>query len=130
MKLLWWVWGLPQNVIGFILMLYFHYHKGYPMYRYKDAWVIEYAQSRAGAVSLGQYIFLWSRYTNKERIIRHEYGHTRQSHLLGPLYFLVIGIPSFVWNIFFQKYRIKNSVSYYDFWVESWADKLGKVDRK
>ena len=130
MKLFWLVWGLPQNIIGFILVLYFHYYKGYEMYKYKDAWVIQYGKSRAGAVSLGQFIFLWSNYTNKQQIIKHEYGHTRQSHLLGPLYLLVIGVPSFVWNVFFQNYRIKNKVSYYDFWVESWADRLGKVNRK
>jgi hypothetical protein len=38
---------------------------------------------------------------------------------------LVIGLPSIIWNKFFAEYRKQNKVSYYDFWVEKWANKLG-----
>ena len=35
-----------------------------------------------------------------ERTKVHEYGHTIQSIILGPLFLLVIGIPSCIWQIF------------------------------
>ena len=33
----------------------------------------------------------------KKTVSVHEYGHTIQSLILGPLYLFVVGIPSFVW---------------------------------
>ncbi len=124
------VWGLPQNLIGFILFLYFKYDKDTKVTRYKGSYVIHYCKNRMGAVSLGQYIFLWSNYgRNTQRVIMHEYGHTRQSHLLGPLYLIVIGLPSIVWNMCFKNYRRRTGKSYYDFYTESWADNWGGVNR-
>lgn len=121
----WFIWGLPQNVIGYLMYLYFKYEKNSEVIKYKDAYVINYGKKNIGAVSLGQFIFLWSDFHNKERIIKHEYGHTRQSHLLGFLYLFVIGVPSIVWATFFKKYRRKTGKSYYDFYTERWANKLG-----
>jgi hypothetical protein len=59
--------------------------------------------------------------------IKHEYGHTKQSHMLGPFYLIVIGAPSFFWAWLGDKYRQKHDVSYYDFYTESWANKLGEA---
>lgn len=80
-----------------------------------------------GSVSLGMFIFVTN--IKHEETIMHEYGHTRQSMLLGPLYLLVIGLPSFIWAGCFDNYRSKHNKSYYDFYTESWADKLGGVER-
>lgn len=127
---IWWIWGLPQNLIGFFMLLYFHHYLKFPVTKHNDAWVLHYEIKNIGAVSLGQYIFLWSNYgRSKEKTIKHEYGHTRQSHLLGPLYLIVIGLPSIIWNMFFGKYRRRTGKSYYDFFPERWADKLGGVER-
>jgi hypothetical protein len=62
--------------------------------------------------------------------IAHEYGHTIQSHKLGLVYLLVIGLPSLIWAGCFEKYRKKHGVSYYSFYTEKWADKLGGVERE
>ncbi len=61
------------------------------------------------------------------RTLVHEYGHTIQSVILGPLYPLAISIPSGLWCNLPQAadYRRKNKVSYYDFYPEKWADHLG-----
>ena len=75
-----------------------------------------------GGVSLGKYIIVNQWMPTKE--IMHEYGHCRQSKYLGPLYLLVIGIPSLIWAIFG-----KRGDAYYTFYTEKWADKLGGVDR-
>jgi hypothetical protein len=62
--------------------------------------------------------------------IFHEYGHTRQSHLLGPLYLIVIALPSLIWAGCFDEYRARHNISYYKLYTESWADKLGNVQRE
>lgn len=123
---LWFVWGLPQNIIGLVLTIVFTFDpRTKNIYRYKSAIIIDVPTGNHGAVSLGQFIFIFSRYSNVGYIERHEYGHTIQSHLLGPLYLLVIGLPSIVWNKFFADYRKIHGISYYEFWVEKWANKLG-----
>lgn len=78
-------------------------------------------------ISLGDYIIV-PRGAN-ENYINHERGHTKQSYMLGWLYLFVIGIPSIVWNVCFREYRRKHNVSYYSFYTEAWADKLGGVKR-
>ena len=60
------------------------------------------------------------------KLIQHEYGHTGQSLILGPIWSLVIGLPSLIWCGCFSKYREKHNVSYYSFYTESWANKLGE----
>lgn len=58
--------------------------------------------------------------------INHEWGHTRQSMYLGWLYLLAIGLPSLLWAFVYDSGW---NVSYYDFYTEKWADKLGGVKR-
>lgn len=66
----------------------------------------------------------------KKDIIKHEYGHTIQSKLLGPLYLFIIGIPSIVWaSIYGTKLVPETKNGYYKFYTEKWADKLGQVER-
>ena len=63
------------------------------------------------SVSLGMFIFITDEpyfyeklkdtYTKQElynRLLVHEYGHTIQSLILGPLYLIVMGIPSTLWG--------------------------------
>ena len=118
MKLL---WTLPQNIIGFIGYMIFR--KGYK-YKYNDAFIIE-VPNKYGSVSLGNFIFV-SNVTDEETI-KHEYGHTLQSKKLGWLYLFIIGIPSIIWASCFEGYRKKHNISYYAFYTERWANKLGGV---
>ena len=86
-------------------------------------------------MSLGSHIFLPNArffYYDPEKAtewqqnyIKHEYGHSVQSAYLGPLYLFVIGIPSLIWAGCFDSWREKHNKSYYWFYTESWADKLG-----
>jgi hypothetical protein len=60
----------------------------------------------------------------------HEYGHTRQSEMLGPSYLLVVGIPSLSKVLYSKWYRKKYGckwANYFNAFPESWADKLGGV---
>ena len=77
-----------------------------------------------GGLSLSRFIFV--NMLNYD-LIRHEYGHSRQSKFLGPLYLLVIGLPSLIWC---KLYRSSWKKSYYWCYTERWADYLGGVKRK
>jgi hypothetical protein len=64
-----------------------------------------------------------------DRLIVHEYGHTFQSLIFGPLYILVIGIPSLSWARLgrYKKLRASSGLSYSHYWTEKWADRLGEA---
>lgn len=117
------LWTLPQQIIGFIGYLIFR--KDYKR-DYHGAKVVE-VPNKYGSISLGNFIFVSD--ASDEETIKHEYGHTRQSYMLGWLYLFVIGIPSIVWAGCFERYRQKHNISYYAFYTERWADRLGGVKR-
>ncbi len=113
------IWCLPQLVIGYIVKLIFKAKKDE---RGLYIWNLGYG------LSLDKFIFVHK--NASENTIKHEQGHTKQSRMLGPLYLFVVGIPSAIWCHCFEGYRQKHNKSYYDFYCEKWADKLGGVDRK
>lgn len=116
-KVLLYIWQLPQNLIGLSCKVILRpveliADTGYARV-YKTARLL-------GGVSLGQYAFVSHVQAKNERTIRHEgVGHPRQSRMLGPLYLLVIGIPSMLWA-----WLGKGGEEYGDFYTESWADRL------
>ena len=62
---------------------------------------------------------------DKEFTTKHELGHTIQSKYLGPLYLLVIGIPSIIWVCLRRMIPIlRKRYDYYDVFPENWANKL------
>lgn len=116
------IWQLPQNIIALIYLGYLIAENQIPaVEKYKGAKV--YTKYSSGCVTLGNYIFVSSRAT--ENTIKHEWGHTRQSLLLGPLYLIIIGIPSILWAVTHK--TIAPDKSYNWFYTEAWADKLGDV---
>lgn len=122
------IWELPQNIVGLIVKKIF---KATPYTTYQDA--IIYSWKRNDGVSLGKHIFVPfseedpSTY-RVQQFIKHEYGHTVQSGYFGWLYLLVIGLPSLIWAGCFGGYRFRTKTSYYSFYTEKWANKLGGVD--
>lgn len=121
-----WIWQLPQNLLGLWLMVMYSNwidckalgFEGFNLYYLKRVhW----------AVSLGSYIFV--PVDCDVKTVRHEIGHHHQSKLLGPLYLIVIGIPSLIWNVMFRKFRKKHNISYYSFYTEKWADKIKGIER-
>lgn len=119
------IWQLPQHIVAFI---YFEYlvmmckDLGVDS-RYKQAIVIPCVMR--GAITLGNYVFVGLNSEYKETV-KHELGHTIQSKILGPLYLIVIGIPSITyWGLrrLFPSLRKKD---YYDFFSEKSANYLSK----
>lgn len=113
------LWTLPQSLLGLVLITIYRLpYKG----KYKSAYI--YDRFTAEGISLGFFIlFDDCENTVTDVDVKHEYGHYIQNLILGPLYLFIIGIPSEL------NYRFGSSKSYYDFWTEKWADKLGAVKR-
>ena len=109
------IWQLPQNLLGLLIR---YIVRAELLYSGLYAWKL-----RSG-LSLGSYIFVNEHCADST--ILHELGHRKQSRILGPLYLLVIGIPSFLWASSRQLGLFK-SKSYYWFYTEKWANKLGGV---
>ena len=119
------IWQLPQHIlailyIGYLVMMC--KDLGVDS-RYKQAIVIPCVMR--GAVTLGCYVFVGLN-SEYRKTVKHELGHTIQSKILGPLYLIVIGIPSITYcglRRIFPSLRKKN---YYDFYTEKWANNLSE----
>lgn len=116
------LWQLPQHLLGLLLILML---KGNFYQQFHSARV--YTVHAAIGISLGQYIIMQGR-PGVLAEIPHEWGHSRQSLRCGPLYVLIIGLPSVSMNIL-SRMRILRWDSYYKRWPENWADRLGGVSR-
>lgn len=129
-------WGLPQTLFGAVVFLICRKHKHYT---YRGAVITEW--NMPTSLSVGMFIFITARpgscrrggrrYGQREvyrRLLVHEYGHTIQSLMLGPLYLPLVALPSALWCNLppCKKYRRRSGVSYYTFFTESWADRLGE----
>jgi hypothetical protein len=94
---------------------------------YHGALLIELkATSFGGGFSFGPFCFAHTRYPERE--IFHAYGHYRQSLYLGPLYLIIVGIPSFVMAVL-TCMGVLSRDTFFMRWPENWADKLGNVIR-
>ncbi len=136
--LLQFTWGLPQNLLGALLWLRWARQ---PHFCWRGAFVTVWPG--ATSMSLGVFLFLAPSRTAlgsadgkgadgvgyaNHRLLVHEYGHTLQSLLLGPLYLPVIGLPSILWCRLpaLISYRQRKNLSYYRLYTESWANRWGE----
>jgi len=129
-------WGILQSALGLAVFIA---HIRDRHYVYHGAVITEWADK--ASVSLGMFVFvtkepyfydkLKDEYTAQElseRLLVHEYGHTIQSLILGPLYLIVIGIPSTLWGFLpsLNQKRKTEGLSYFSFFTEKWANSLGE----
>ena len=131
-----WTWGFFQSLLGFLVYLR---NCKRPHFSFHGAVVTLWKNK--SSVSLGMFVFvtdepyfcekLKDEYSPEElarRLLVHEYGHTIQSLLLGPLYLIAIGIPSTLWGFLPCALRLRKEkpLSYFAFFTESWANRLGE----
>ena len=124
------VWGLPQTLVG--ACVYLAYRRC-PHYRYHGA-VVTVWDLHGKGLSLGLFVFVCpadradSAAGPDERLVVHEYGHTVQSLIFGPLYLLVMGLPSLIWANApaLKRRRSERKTSYYAFFPERFANWLGE----
>lgn len=127
-------WGFLQSFLGFLLFLV---NINCRHYIYHGAIVTEWKPR--SSVSLGLFVFCsdnphfaepngLSKEDAASRLLTHEYGHTIQSLVLGPLYLLVIGIPSVTWAFlpYFRRMRSEKGIPYSRAYCERSANKLGE----
>ncbi|GHU21347.1 hypothetical protein FACS1894172_19040 [Spirochaetia bacterium] len=135
MKIMLYLWQLPQIVLALFILLWFRIRGvSITKSKFKEK-IIYYININSNwGVSLGEFIFLSCGYD--ETIIRHEYGHCIQSLYFGWLYLIAVGIPSAIftnlWDQLFHKtWTAAARISwYYSRYPEKWADILGNVDRR
>ena len=124
------LWQLPQHILGLIVLVIVWWRNGIASIERLPEGVIVYRYYRnriTWGVSLGPHIFLSLHHD--DITVRHEYGHSLQSRMLGPLYLVVVGIPSFVRATWWWIRRLP-SRNYYGGYPEAWADRLGGVRRR
>ena len=119
-SILLYLWQLPQNLLGLLFLLFL---KGETRHRLQNI-RFYFLDSFPGGITLGEYIIVGTR---QQLTVRHEFGHVLQSRMLGWLYLIVIGLPSVLWAWLGD--RIAPGKSYYWFYAERWADRLGGVTR-
>lgn len=125
-NILYWIWQLPQNLLGVIW-------KNIK----KDSIITDISNDdirsvdakayliKAGStVTLGKYVFISQTYRDQGRTIKHECGHVKQSKMLGPLYLIVIGIPSILHAWLNDYIGCDEESGYSHFYTEKLADKL------
>lgn len=123
-KILVCIWQLPQIIAACLYHVYITKSEGIVDTCYIQGAIVFIKKKSCGSVTLGPYIFLSPMAT--DTTVRHEWGHTRQSLILGPLYLIVIGIPSIIWALVHKK--IAPDTPYFDFFTEKWANKLGGIE--
>ena len=121
-------WGLPQNLAGafwFLCCL----RKKHSLYHGAIVTRVH-RKNFSGGWTFGCFIFLTEPLLpDTEHDLRiHEYGHTVQSLFLGPLWSLVIGLPSMLWCNLppFQRLRRDRAIPDSALYCEGWADRLGQ----
>ena len=119
------VWQLPQNLLGLILLLIIDCEKKEGAYLFKSDYL--------SSFSLGRTIFINSS-QDTETTRKHEKGHSIQSKYLGVFYLILIGLPSVIGNmidrLFHKKWAREERLKwYYSLPWEKSADKLGGVER-
>lgn len=127
------LWELPQNIIGTLLFIFFGVFSDSVIFDEDDTLEM-YSPMMRGAISLGVFQiyadkYLGSRVKYVELVRKHEEGHRKQSKMLGPLYLIVVGLPSLIWATLHSTVGRLGAVDYYSFYTEKWADRLGGVKR-
>ena len=119
-------WGFPQTLAGFLLFLKYRKQPHRPFhYAVSTVWEREFS-----GISLG--LFLFAGKTAGDSFLAHEYGHSIQSLLLGPLYLPLIGLPSLIWSRAGScvSRRAQEGKDYYSFYTEAWAEHIANRFRR
>ena len=124
-------WELPQTLLALLFMFFFRTRKLEGNGRVRRV----HSNGYLTCFSLGEFQFYAIRDLTRpswDETQRHETGHSVQSRIFGPLYLILIAIPSVIWN---GLSRMDNRAGswfyrhYYDTPWEHGADVLGKVKR-
>ena len=118
-------WGIIQTLAG---LVFFLISLKYEHSFYHGA--IKTLRPDIGGVSLGMFIFVSDQEEDgfSDKTAVHEFGHTIQSLILGPLYLFTVGIVSGLWCAlpYFRRMRLNKGISYNACVTEFTANSLGE----
>ena len=125
MNVLSWLWQLPQNILGLLIIAITRAKK-----TEDGIWICGYLFY--SAISLGDYIIFQTGTGTAYNAIKHEKGHQKQSRMYGWFYLLIVGLPSIsrnIWDRIIHKNwaTMRRATWYYGGFPENQADKLGGV---
>lgn len=135
-EILLYLWQLPQNLVGLLLILIMRPDKKFVL---ENGNLVCFSKRMRGGISLGKYSIINSRYCDiyppeillQLDVVKHEgIGHGTQSRMLGWFYLLIIGLPSIIWATLYGWIIPYSKNGYYQFYTESWSDKLAGIVRK
>ncbi|MBO2516494.1 MAG: hypothetical protein CW338_04340 [Clostridiales bacterium] len=123
-------WGILQNAAGVLALLVMTLTDPRRKHAYYHGALVTHWKFPF-SMGLGMFIFYGHAEQEAEyaaAVLVHEYGHTIQSCILGPLFLPVIGIPSCVWAFtpVFVKWRKEGRYDYLQFYPEAWANHEGE----
>lgn len=141
-EILLWLWQLPQNLLGLILILFY---KPEACIILQNGNKVYFSRNMVGGISLGKYSIINSYYAGLKTgdktmkpieelvqldVVKHEgIGHGTQSRYLGWFYLLIIGLPSIVWAGLYGSVIPYTVNGYYKFPTEASADRIAGIKR-
>jgi hypothetical protein len=124
-----WTWCLPNTAVSCVASAVATALGGVPEPFHGSVVIRMHRLRGVGGVCLGPVILVPD--SADETFVRHEWGHFRQHLRLGPLYFVLVGLPSVTHALWHRRVcaRVPPSrrPSYFHFYTEAWADALGGV---
>lgn len=122
------IWQLPQVITALIGLAVFH---NYEWYRNEEAGVTVLRVNKGDFIkgacfSSGPIIFVTPRCD--ANTLLHETGHSKQSLIYGPLFHIIVSIPS-ICLFWYRRLTHKDMNFYYSHWPEWQAEKFGHTKR-
>ena len=120
------IWQITQWLTGIIGLIVFH---NCELYRNKEAGITVFKVNKGdfnggACFSSGPIIFV-TPYCDEE-VKKHETGHSWQSIIFGPLFHIVVSIPSII-LFCIRRSKNKSREWYYSHWPENNANYMGHV---
>ena len=117
-------WGLPLTIIGLIVSLVLII-SGHKPIKYHGTWYFEVGRFWGG-LELGM-TFIRDKESDSS-LSEHEFGHTFQNCLMGPLTIFIEFIPSAIryWVLEYKRHKGLPVPDYDAIWFESNASDIGK----
>ena len=123
----WWIifvllciWQLPQFLVALIMIPFLGKLELVAERHFNICFK---GEDMSGGISLGPFCYVSKYLAERKAETAHELdGHTVQSKILGPLYLIVIGIPSILWA------ALQKKKCYYWFYTESTANYFANLE--
>lgn len=123
-------WCILQNIVGFGVFIYSLFRGHCKRIKTDEGFIYFETDNKSPCygVSLGYWVFLNETHRYDTLSHHHEFGHQIQSLIYGPLYLIVIGIPSGLSNVW-NTYKGDTCI-YFNYPWERNADFFGGVLHK